>query len=283
MCLTGGDPFSYTYIWEVIEYLYFKDIAFDIYTNGQKIFGQEMRLAQFYPKTVAVSIYSGIPEIHDSITRIKGSLNKSVEVMRRLAKLSIPLILKCCVIKTNYDSYKTIYELADNIPAYPQIEICVTDSVDGNKYVSQNLRLSEEQYRNVLQDKRIPLYVGKEGTMRTIIPRDNKKNLCFAGINTFNVTPDGNLIPCCRLHIVLGNLKIKLLSDIIENSDQLKKWLGLTLSDYTECGKFDYCDFCNVCPGLNYSEHNTPLKPAENACYIAKIRYKIAKEIGIIK
>lgn len=33
--LSGGDPFSKKDIWELIEYLFYKDIVFDIYTNGQ--------------------------------------------------------------------------------------------------------------------------------------------------------------------------------------------------------------------------------------------------------
>lgn len=37
VCLSGGDPFSKPIAWEIIDYLYQKEIAFDIYTNGQRI------------------------------------------------------------------------------------------------------------------------------------------------------------------------------------------------------------------------------------------------------
>lgn len=282
-CLTGGDPFANQHIWEIMEYLKEKDVVFDVYTNGQQLVGKEYRLAKMYPKTVGVSIYSAIPEIHDSITRVKGSLIKSLAVMENLSKLAIPMYLKCCVMKTNFESYTSVYEIAEKYSAFAQIEVNVTDSVEGNKYVSRNLRLSKEQYNVVLQDKRIPLYVGKEGTMRTIIPRGSNANLCKAGKNTFNVTPDGKLIPCCRLHLELGDLKITPLADILSHSSVLNDWLKLTIKDYEECGKHDYCDFCNVCPGLNYSEHGNALKAAENACFLAKIRYKMAIKAGIIK
>ena len=282
-CLTGGDPFSYKYIWEILEYLKEKDVAFDVYTNGQQLLGNEQRLASLYPKTVGVSIYSAIPEVHDSITRVRGSLAKSIDVMTNLSKLAIPMYLKCCVMKPNFDTYSSVYELADKFSALAQIEVNVTDSVEGNKYVSQNLRLSEEEYNIVLKDKRIPLYVGKNGTMRTVIPRDSSANLCKAGINTFNVTPDGILIPCCRLHLNLGDLKVQSLSEILNHNETLEKWLGLTIKDYEECGKHAYCDFCNVCPGLNYSEHHNPLIAAENACFLAKTRYKMAIKEGVIQ
>lgn len=281
VCLTGGDPFSYKNVWDVIEYLYSKNIVFDIYTNGQLLYGHEELLANYYPKIVGISIYSGIDKIHDSITRVEGSFKKSIAVMEKLSNLAIPLYLKCCVIKTNFSSYDTIFEIADKLLAFPQIEVCVTDTVDGNKYVSQNLRLSEDQYNTILQDKRVPLYVGVEGTMKTIMPRDNNKNLCSAGIHTFDITPEGYLVPCCKLQLIIGDVKKQKISEMIKKSEKLNKWLSLTLKDYTKCGRNHYCDYCNVCPGLNFSEHNTPIEPAENACFVAKIRYGLAIKLGI--
>ena len=41
-----------------------------------------------------------------------------------------------------------------------------------------------------------------------------------------------------------------------------------------ECS--DYCDYCNLCAGNNYTEHGTPLKAGENNCYLAKIRHGLA-------
>lgn len=282
VCLTGGDPFSYEKVWDVIEYLYKKNIVFDIYTNGQLLYGHEELLANYYPKIVGISIYSGIDRIHDSITRVDGSFKKSIAVMERLSNLAIPLYLKCCVIKTNFSSYDSVFEIADRFLAFPQIEVCVTDTVDGNKYVSQNLRLSEDQYNTILQDKRVPLYVGNDGTMKTIMHRDKNKNLCSAGIHTFDLTPEGNLVPCCKLQLIIGNVKNQKISEMIKKSQILKKWLNLTLKEYTECGRNHYCDYCNACPGLNFSEHGTPIEPAENACFVAKIRYGLAIKLGII-
>lgn len=37
VCLSGGDPFSKEFVWEIIEYLYEKEIAFDVFTNGQRL------------------------------------------------------------------------------------------------------------------------------------------------------------------------------------------------------------------------------------------------------
>ena len=71
-----------------------KDIAFDIYTNGQMLIGMTEILASKYPRLVGVSIYSGIPEEHDYITRIKGSWDKSIKIVEELSELAVPINLK---------------------------------------------------------------------------------------------------------------------------------------------------------------------------------------------
>jgi hypothetical protein len=76
VCLSGGDPFSKPIAWDIIDYLYKKGIAIMIFTNGQRIVDKVDKLANYFPLLVGVSIYSGIPEDHDYITRIEGSWQK---------------------------------------------------------------------------------------------------------------------------------------------------------------------------------------------------------------
>ena len=45
VCLTGGDPFSKKIVWDILDYLYEKEIAFDIYTNGQSIVNKVEKIA----------------------------------------------------------------------------------------------------------------------------------------------------------------------------------------------------------------------------------------------
>lgn len=68
------------------------------------------------------------------------------------------------------------------------------------------------------------------------------------------------------------------ISNILKNSVELKYWKSLTLTDYEECGRHDYCAYCNLCPGNNYIENGTPLKASEVNCYIAKIRHELAQK-----
>ena len=279
VCLTGGDPFSKPFAWELIDYLYNKGIVFDIFTNGQRITHDVKRLADYYPRLVGVSIYSGIPEVHDFITRIPGSWQRSMKVVKELSALAVPMNLKCCVMRPNVKSYYMVADIAKQYGAVPQFEISLTDSIEGDKCVSKYLRMTPEQLEIVLRDDNVPLYVGKEAPNFGGQPKRMDDNPCGAGDNSFCITPEGNVIPCCAFHTVFGNLKEQSIADIEANDEGLKYWRNLTLNDYEECGRYDYCRYCNLCPGNNFTEHGTPLKAAETNCYIAKIRYELAQKM----
>ncbi len=279
VCLTGGDPFSKSFAWDLIEYLYNKGVAFDVFTNAQVIVNDVERLANYYPRLVGVSIYSGIAEVHDFITRIKGSWERSMSVVRQLSALGVPMNLKCCVMRPNVKSYYMVADIAKQYGAVPQFEINLTDSIEGDRCVSKYLRMTPEQLEIVLRDDNITLYVGKEAPNYGGQPKPMDENPCGAGDNSFCITPEGNLIPCCAFHTLFGDLKEKSVSEIIDESKELAYWRSLTLNEYEECGHHEYCSYCNLCPGNNFIEHGTPLKAAEVNCYVAKIRYELAQKL----
>ena len=279
VCLTGGDPFSKSFAWELIDHLYNKGIAFDVFTNGQRVANDVERLANYYPRLVGISIYSGIAEVHDYITRIKGSWEKSMAVVRQLSSLGVPLNLKCCIMRPNVKSYFMVADIAKQYGSVPQFEINLTDSIEGDRCVSKYLRMTDEQLEIVLRDDNIPLYVGKEAPNYGGQKKDTNSNPCAAGDNSLCITPEGNVIPCCSFHTVFGSLKAQNISSILSDSKELAYWRGLKLRDYEECGRYDYCSYCNLCPGNNFIEHGTPLKASEVNCSMAKSRYNLANKL----
>lgn len=276
VCLTGGDPFSNKNAWEIIDYLYQKEIAFDIFTNGQRIIKDIKRLADYFPRLVGVSIYSGIAEDHDVITRIKGSWDKSMQVVKELSEFAVPINLKCCVMQPNLYTYYMVADLAKKHGAQPQFEINITESNDGDLCAKQ-LRLTEEQLQVVLRDNNLALYVGKEAPNYGGQPRLMNHNACGAAATGFCITPNGYVRPCCAFPMDLGNARNGITT--VLQSPQLRTWRNATLQEYTECGKYDYCAYCNLCPGNNFVEHKDYRRPAETNCYMAKVRYNLARKL----
>lgn len=275
VCLSGGDPFSKPIVWEIIEYAHSKGVALDVYTNGQMIADDVRRLADYYPRTVELSLYSGIEKDHDYITQIKGSWKKTMNVLEQLSDLGVPTNIKCCVMRPNLKSYFTVYDVAEKFGAVPQMEISITDSIEGDK-CARRLRLLPEEMEIVLRDSNVKLYVGKEAPNYGGQERNMEDNACGAGNTSYCLTPDGELIPCCAFHLAFGNVRKQTVREILSDSPNKRYWNGLRLKDYEECGVHDYCAYCNLCAGNNFTEHGTPIKAGENNCYLAKIRHNLA-------
>ena len=279
ICLTGGDPFSYRDSWSVIEYLYEKEIATVIFTNGQGLIGKVDKLAQYFPLEVSLSIYSTKAEVHDRITRIKGSLQRSLSVLEELSKYQIALTIKCCLMRQNFKDYPLVYELAKKFKANIQIDPRIFDSAEGDRCVSKYLRLTPQQLEIVLFDSRCNYHVSKDLDNYGAYCRDFKKTACLTGFNDLCITPEGFVIPCVCFHMILGDLKNQHIKDIVYNNELINEITSTTLEDYKGCGQYPYCSFCFICPGLNYSERGDMRLPAENSCYFAKARYNLAEKI----
>lgn len=182
-------------------------------------------------------------------------------------------------MRPNVKSYFLVADIAKEYGAIPQFEVNLTDSIDGDTCVSKYLRMTHEQLEIVLRDNNTPMYVGEEAPNYGGQKKDMKQNSCGAGENSLCITPEGNVIPCCAFHSIFGNIRKFQLSEILKNSQERKYWLGLTLNNYEECGKLEYCAYCNLCPGNNFIEHGTPLKASEVNCYMAKTRYELAQNL----
>lgn len=279
--ISGGDPFSYPYTWDIIEYLYEKDVAIKIFTNGLKIVNDIPRLAKYYPRDVRISVYSGVASVHDGITRVKGSLEKTLCVIEQLVDKSVNVTINCPIMNRNVQSYNTIKDIVKKYNTDIVFDVNILDAIDGDVCATKCLRLSPEQLEVVLQDMDIGGYVskddptsleGKELDLMDGVP-------CEAGVSLFCVKPNGDLIPCNAMHMFLGNLKTQHFDDIINTSTVLREWRSMKHSQFTECCTHDYCAFCDFCIGINYAEHETPFLAGENNCYLAKCKYELAKKL----
>ncbi len=274
--LTGGDPFVKKDIWKLIEMIYQRDFVFDIYTNGLAILGRAEKLAKFYPRSVGLSVYSEFDEIHDSITRVRGSLKKTLLVAEEIVNYGIPLYFKCPIMSHNATSYYTVSELAKKYGAIPQIDITLTDAVDGDTSIGENLQVDGELLEIILRDPNIPLYVGKEAPNYGGQERDKTQPFCGAGSVMMNITPEGDVTPCNSFPTQFGNLRQHAFSDIWNSSQSLHDWQKIAISDYEECGTHERCKYCNRCPGQSFIEHGTPLKASTANCYSANVRMNLA-------
>lgn len=278
VCLSGGDPFSNPLVWDIIEYLYEKEIAFDIFTNGLSIGTQVERLIKYFPRLVGISIYSSIPDVHDRITRIKGSLERSLMVASQLSEFGVPLTFKCVVMKPNIKSYHLVKQLAIDYGAVCQIEANLCMGVDGDVSMINHLRLSKDELEILLRDKDISLYVGLDLPNEGRVVKAAEAYPCGGGYLFYTIMPTGEMIVCTSLHYILGDITKQSIKSIL-NGEALKKWRNTKIGDIEQCGNSPKCDYCNLCCGNNYSEHSVVTKPSRVNCWMADVRYNLMQKL----
>ena len=278
VCLSGGDPFSNPLVWDIIEYLYEKEIAFDIFTNALSIGTQVERLIKYFPRLVGISIYSSIPNVHDRITRIKGSLERSLMVASQLSEFGVPLTFKCVVMKPNIKSYHSVKQLAIDYGAVCQIEANLCMGVDGDVSMINHLRLSKDELEILLRDKDISLYVGLDLPNEGRVVKAAEAYPCGGGYLFYTIMPTGEMIVCTSLHYILGDITKQSIKSIL-NGEALKKWRNTKIGDIEQCGNSPKCDYCNLCCGNNYSEHGVVTKPSRVNCWMADVRYNLMQKL----
>lgn len=277
--ITGGDPFVKKDIWKLIKLIYERDFALDIYTNGIGLIGREETLADFYPKTVALSVYSGYDFVHDRITRLKGSLKKTLSAAMKLADIGVPLIFKCPIMYHNATSYYTVAELAKEHGASTLFDISLIDSIDGDTAITEQLQVTGELLEVILSDPRVSLHVGKDVPNFGKQDRDNSQPFCRAGTVFMNITPDGFVTPCNSFPTQFGNIRNQSFVEIWNESKSLNILKQTVIGDFKECNTQEICGYCSRCPGQSFVEHGNALKASKVNCRIATARMNLAKKL----
>ena len=116
--VTGGEPtLRGEAFWGVMKRLAdkFQNIEVLLLTNGRTMSLKRYaeRLASYCPQflKVAIPINGPTADIHDAVTQSKGSFNQSVQGIRNLLALEIPVEIRIVVTKMNYDSLVDIAQL----------------------------------------------------------------------------------------------------------------------------------------------------------------------------
>ncbi len=277
---TGGDPFVKKDFIRILQYAHKKKFAVDIYTNGQSLYNNQRLYEQVvacFPHTIGLSLYSVEPTVHESVTRVKGSCEKTKAIADRLCADGVGMTIKCPIMRINKDSYKAVYDFAISHNAVPEFEVNITSSIDGDEYAVNNLRLTEDDFRAVLADPMIPL--STEGSRaERIMDRSPEMQFCGAGVDSFNIKPDGTVSPCIAFSQECGNVKNAPLAAIWKESKELIRVRSLRYKDSDRCGKESYCRYCNRCIGQSYTEKGVPENYSTDNCFIAKVRESLVKE-----
>lgn len=260
---SGGEVFTRKDFFEIAQYARKQKFAIKIFTNATLINSHVAeKIRELKSLRVEVTIYSTNPKIHDYITGVSGSLQRSLNGLKELSKRKIPLRIKCPLLKQNVKDYKNIIKLSNNLNAKYQFDPVIFPKSNG-KNEPLKFRIGTKELRRILSD---PLLKDKDTRYF------NPDIVCSAGHNSCTITSYGDVLPCILLPINLGNLKIKRFEEIWESSKKLQALRDIEWQNLKVCSSCRLSANCIRCPGLALLEDKNLLGPSQRACKITQIK-----------
>jgi radical SAM protein with 4Fe4S-binding SPASM domain len=205
---------------------------------------------------VQISIYSHRAGIHDAITKVPGSLKRSVEAIRFLKANGLKVIIANVLMLQNIQDYPGVRALAVDLGVEFTIDPTITPKMDGDRSIL-NLNVDEAALQEVFRDENLVGSVEEFCAPPKQANDDDLESLpCSAGHTACYVSPYGDVYPCVQFPLPSGNVRRTRFLDIWRHSDQLNEVRSITARDLPSCSQCVHLVSCTRCPGLAYMEGN---------------------------
>lgn len=227
--------------------------------------------------SVQVSLYSMDAVVHDSITKLNGSFEKTKNGILRLCDEGIPVQISCPIIKQNKDSYIDVlhWGWAHNIAV--ATEPVIFAAYDHSGCNLEN-RLSIEEVDDVLT---VQMQEGYAESIRKTAKDKEKLTendpICSVCRYSFCVMASGKVFPCAGWqNNVIGDLNRQTVQEVWETSDKIKELRQIKWSRFSQCVDCKDRGYCTVCMMWNSNENSDgdPFRINEHRCNVAAITHR---------
>ena len=239
--ISGGEIMMRRDFFEIVEHARRLMFCVKLKTNAVMIHEREAdRIQALAPESVQISVYSHRPEVHDAITKLPGSLKKSIEGARLLVERGVKVIFANVLMRQNFHDYTGVQALAADVGAEFTIDPTITPMMDGDRSIL-NLNIERAELEQVFRDSSLLGTTAEEFCAPPTGPlaeADAMDTLpCSAGHTACYVSPYGDVYPCVQFPLPTGNVRTTRFIDIWKHSPQMNEVRSITVSG--PAGLFD--------------------------------------------
>lgn len=279
--LSGGEPMLHKdfcgFLKKCREYNFSVSVLTNLTLLDDIVF-EEMRKNKLL--SVQVSLYSMQSDIHNGITKMNGSLDKTKKAILKLLENDVPVQISCPIMKQNKEHYKDVLKWAKGnlIKVSSDYEIIAEYN---NSRDNLNCRLSLSEIKDILNEKLLEdsdyLYSLSNNIENN---RNAKKDdrICSVCYSSICISENGKVYPCPGWQgYVIGDIKERTIKDIWENGCEVNYLRNLQKKDSPVCVQCENRDFCSMCMVRNSNENldGNPLVVNRYFCEAAKITKEI--------
>ena len=258
LTFSGGEIFLRKDFFEILEYARWqRQFCVKLKSNAVMIREREAaKLREIGVESIQISIYSHRPEVHDAITLVPGSLERSLDAARFLKTQGLRVIFANVLMMQNAQDYPGVRALAEKLGVEATLDPTVTPMMDGNRSILQ-LGADSDTLRQVFRDQGLVNNV--EEFCAVPMPADEsalEALPCSAGHTACYVSPYGDVFPCVQFPLPTGNVRKQRFIDIWRHSERMNDVRSIRLKDLTTCTSCAHGGSCTRCPGLAFLEGN---------------------------
>lgn len=249
---TGGDPFMFPDFISLFEYARRKGFSCDIFTNALYLADHPDtmdKIVKLRPQAFYISLYGANSIIHDEITSIPGSFDKTLKSIKKLRASQIPVISNVMILKNNAKELPQIANLAKELDIEYRVGISLIYKNNGSDSPMAYFVNDKEIIKEILTIEKDRFY-----SIDQPIDAEKGSFFCGAGRTSLSIAPDGTVYPCISLKIALGNAFDNSIG-LIWQSPKRKNLLKLLSWDNAHnCQSCEYVDKCPHCVGISQAE-----------------------------
>lgn len=288
LVFSGGEPMLHPNFCEFLKAA--KDLDFNVTVlSNLTILNDEIIAALKYKHVscVNVSLYSMNTKIHDEITTIKGSFEKTKNNILRLIDNNIAVQINCPVMKQNKNSFYEVIKWGEEHKCSVITDYVImgrsnrtTDNLNNRltkndiKYVVEKIAENSIVFQTNLKNQGV-------FTECKTLNADLNQRVCGVALSTMCMVSNGNIYPCAGWQqYVCGNIRNTSLREIWEDSPQVKYLRGLRLRDFEKCVNCEDYNYCLMCVSRNYNEspNGSMFDIPQISCDAAHIHHKVVEE-----
>jgi radical SAM protein with 4Fe4S-binding SPASM domain len=244
LSLTGGEALVHPRFWDIFDEAASRRFVLTLLSNGTLLTDDVCdRLAGYVGLAgVSLSLYGGRPETHDSVTKLRGSFERTWAGARRLQELGAGVALKFIIMKANAAEAAEMVRSAEEAGFDYSVDTSITGRYDGTRG-SLDTRVDhatlEALYRGPLRGQ-LHAHAADPGD-------DEFKCNCARG--NAAVTSTGDVYPCIATPLRAGNVRESSFTEVWTSSEVFRRIRELGLRDFKTCAPCGLKGWCRRSPG----------------------------------
>lgn len=255
--LSGGEPLLHKEFSSFLHKCRQLDLSVNVLSNLTLLTDDHIAQMTGDPLlSVQTSLYSMNPCVHDKITRLPGSFERTRDAILRLHTAGIPLQISCPIMRHNKDSYHDVIIWAEALDIGVVVEPVIFGSCDGSRANLTN-RLSLEEVGKTVEQ--LLADVGGEPLRKMAQDKETQTGnhpICTICRYNFCVSASGSAFPCVGWERnSIGDLNRQSIREIWETSQKIKELRGITRSQFPRCVNCEDRGYCTVCMMRNANEN----------------------------